>query len=85
MSVRIFKAQRPDSFEVVAYPKVYGEEQSAGRARSLPSVLERMVEYRRTVAWDVIFSVDRRDRHYYLVTERHWQDRQGCGSCQFPF
>jgi hypothetical protein len=53
--------------------------------RSLPSVLERTVEDRRTAAWDVIFSVDRPDRHYYLVTERHRQDRQGCRSCLFPF
>ncbi len=37
------------------------------------------------MAWDAVFSVDRPDRHYYLVTEGHWQDRQGCGSCQFAF
>ncbi len=85
LSVRIFKAQRPDSFEVVAYPKADREGQPAGRARPLPVVLERVVEDGRTVAWDAVFSVDRPDRHYYLVTEGHWQDRQGCGSDQFAF
>ncbi|MDQ4128909.1 MAG: hypothetical protein M3151_13350 [Actinomycetota bacterium] len=28
---------------------------------------------------DTVFTVERPDRHYYLVTEGHWQDRQGCG------
>lgn len=85
LSVRIFKAQRPDSFDVAAYPKADREGQPAGRALLLPVVLERVVKNGRTVAWDAVFSVNRPDRHYYLVTEGHWQDRQGCGNDQFAF
>jgi hypothetical protein len=44
-----------------------------------------VVEDGRTVVWDAVFSVNRPDRHYYLVTEGYWQDRQGCGSDQFAF
>ncbi len=85
LSVRIFKAQRPDSFEVVAFPRVDRDGNPAGRARTLPSTLERVVKDGRTVAWDAVFSVDRPDRHYYLVTEGHWQDREGCNADQFAF
>ena len=85
LSVRIFKPQRPDSFAVVANPKADDEGQPGGRAMTLPSTLERVVQNGRTVAWDAVFSVERPDRHYYLVTEGHWQDRQDCGVDQFTF
>lgn len=85
LSARIFKPQRPDSFEVVAYPKADKEGLPAGRARLLPVALERVVRDGRTVGWDAVFTVDRPDKNYYLATEGHWQDRQDCGRDQFAF
>ena len=85
LRVRIFKGQRPDSFEVAAYPKVGADGNPAGQRRMLRSRLRPVVEGGRTVAWDAGFSVNRADRDYYLITEGHWQDRQGCGNDQFAF
>ncbi len=80
LRVRILKSQRPDTFEVVAYPKADREGQPVGEGRQLRSTLGRVVEDGRTVAWEAVFSVNRPDRDYYLVTEGHWLDRQGCGA-----
>lgn len=85
LRVRIFKIQRPDTFEVVAYPKADRDDQPAGQGRTLRSTLRPVIEDDRTVAWDAVFSVERPDRDYYLVTEGHWQDTQGCGGDQFAF
>ena len=85
LRVRIFKIQRPDTFEVVADPRADRDGQPAGEGRTLSSPLKPVIEDDRTVAWDAVFSVDRPDRDYYLVTEGHWQDTQGCGSDQSAF
>jgi hypothetical protein len=85
LRVRILKSQRPDSFEVVAYPRADAEGQPAGQARQLPSTLKRVVVDGRTVAWDAVFSVNRPARDYYLITEGHWRDTEGCGNDQFAY
>ncbi len=82
LRVRIFKAQRPDFFSVAAYPKIDGHGNPSGQGRLLERTLKRVVIDGKTVAWDAVFSVDRPDRHYYLIGEGHWQDRQGCGGDQ---
>ena len=85
MRVRIFKIQRPDSFVVAAHSKLDRDGQPAGAAQTLRRTPVPVVEGGRTVAWDAVFSVNRPDRHYYLITEGHWQDTQGCGNDQFAF
>ncbi len=82
LRVRIFKAQRPDSFSVAAYPKIDGKGNPSGRRRLLERTLARVVRNGKTVAWDAVFSVDRPSRDYYLIGEGHWQDTQGCGGDQ---
>ena len=85
LRVRIFKVQRPDTFEVVAYAKANRDGQPIGEGRTLRSTLKPVIEDARTVAWDAVFFVDRPDRDYYLVTEGHWQDTQGCEGDQFAY
>lgn len=51
----------------------------------LERTLERVARDGKTVAWDAVFSVNRPSRDYYLITEGHWQDAQGCEGDQFAF
>ncbi len=76
--VRIFKSQRPDYFEITAYPALDEEGTPSGEGRLLNRSLERVVRDGKTVAWDAYFEVNRPDRDYYLVGEGHWKDREGC-------
>lgn len=79
LKVRIFKSQRPDSFEIAAYPELDKDGFPSGEGRLLNRDLERVVRDGKTVAWDAIFKVRRPDRDYYLVGEGHWKDREDCG------
>ncbi len=86
LRVRIYKKQQPDTFSIMAYPKVvqngdYWE--PSGQGRLLRSSLKPVVQDGRTVAWDAIFYVNRPDRDYYLVSEGHWKDVQGSGADQW--
>ena len=83
LRVRVSKAQRPGSFEIVAYRAVDEDGEPSGEARLLSRTLERVVVDGKTVGWDAVFSVKNPGRDYYLVSEGHWQDREGCGSDQF--
>ncbi len=47
--------------------------------------LERVVKDGKTVAWDAVFFVNRPGRDYYLISEGHWQDREGCGADQYAY
>jgi hypothetical protein len=84
--VRIFKAQRPDSFGVVTYRSLDGKGVPSGEGRPLGSTLKRVTRDGKTVAWDAVFSLNRASTNYYLVAEGHWQDREGCGGAdQYAF
>ncbi len=85
LRVRILKIQRPDSFSVAAYPRIDERGNPSGEGRMLARTLERVVRDGKTVAWDAVFSVNRPSRDYYLITEGHWQDTQGCEGDQFAF
>lgn len=85
LRVRISKAQRPDSFGIAAYKAVDGNGAPVGEGRPLKRSLERVVRGGETVAWDALFSVNRPARDYYLISEGHWRDREGCGGDQFAF
>lgn len=85
LSVRVSKAQRPDSFEVVAYKALDENGEPAGDGRPLKRSLERVVRGGETVAWDAVFTVKNPGRDYYLVSEGHWQDSDGCRGDQFAF
>lgn len=85
LRVRISKAQRPDSFGIAAYRAVDEDGNPSGEARLLKRSLERVVRDGKTVAWDAVFSVKSPARDYYLVSEGHWQDREGCNADQFAF
>lgn len=85
LRVRVSKSQRPDLFRVAAYRTVDKNGDPSGEARMLKRTLERVVVDGKTVAWDVVFSVNRPQRDYYLVTGGFWQDREGCGRDQFAY
>jgi hypothetical protein len=51
----------------------------------LRKTLKRVVRDGRTVAWDAVFRVGQPGRDYYLVTEGHWKDREGCDDDQFAY
>ncbi len=85
LRVRILKSQRPDSFEIAAYRTVDENGEPSGEGRLLNRTLERVVSDGKTVAWDARFSVKSPSRDYYLVTEGHWKDREGCDTDQFAF
>ena len=79
LRVRVSKVQRPDSFFMGAYREVDENGEPSGEARMLKRTLERVVVDGKTVAWDTVFSVNRPNRDYYLVTGGLWKDREGCG------
>ncbi len=85
LRVRISKAQRPDTFKISAYRTVDENGMPVGEGRLLERSLKRVVSDGKTVAWSAVFSVNRPDRDYYLVSEGHWQDREGCGGDQYAF
>lgn len=83
LRLKIFKSQRPDSFEIKAYRKVDENGLPVGVGRPLQRTLKPVVRDGKPVAWNAIFQVNRPSRHYYLVAEGHWKDKQGCRSEQF--
>ena len=85
LRVRISKAQRPDSFEIAAYHALDETGEPSGEARPLSRRLERVVRDGKTLGWDTVFSVKDAGRDYYLITEGHWQEREGCGGDQYAF
>lgn len=85
LRVRIFKAQRPDSFFVAAYREVDENGEPAGEAQMLKRTLGRVVRDGKTVAWDAVFSVNRPSRDYYLISGGLWHDTEGCDADQFAY
>jgi len=85
LRIRIFKSQKPDTFSITAYPRIDQEGVPSGQRRLLQSSLRRVVQDGQTVAWDVIFYVNRPERDYYLVSEGHWKDGQGSDSDQWAY
>ena len=85
LRVRIFKTQRPRSFDIVAYRRVNENEIPIGKGRALPVSLRRVLQDGETVAWDAVFRTDRPNRDYYLISEGHWKDVEGCGGGQYAF
>ena len=85
LRVRISKAQRPDSFDIIAYHALDEAGEPSGEARPLGRSLERVVRDGKTVGWDAVFSVKDAGRDYYLISEGHWREREGCGGDQYAF
>ncbi len=83
LRVRILKVQRPDSSKVAAYRAVDGNGVPTGKGQLPRKSLKPVVQDGRRIGWDAVFYVNRPGRDYYLVTEGHWKDRQGCGADQF--
>jgi len=87
--ITLRKPQRPDRFRIYAYSDVDQDGSPIGEAQRLSTSLERVVRDGRTVGWDVLFSVNRPGRHYYLNAEGQWnqvRDRKasyGQSSWQF--
>lgn len=80
LRVRIHKAQKPRSFEMV-------ETDESGQATGEVGIrLKPVVRDERTVAWDAVFRVDRPGAEYRLKAAGRWRDREGCGPVdQFAF
>ena len=70
---------------VRAYPKVDEDDYPVGKPQVLRTTLDPVVRGGKTVAWDARFRVSQPSRDYYLVTEGHWRDREGCGGDQYAF
>jgi hypothetical protein len=85
LRVRILKTQRPRSFDILAYKRVNENEIPIGKGRALPVTLRRVLQEGETVAWDAVFRVDRPNRDYYLISEGHWKDVEGCGGDQYAY
>lgn len=85
LHVRIFKAQRPDSFTVNAHRKVKDDGFPVGEPQPLRRTLEPVLRQGKRVAWDAKFRVNQPSRDYYLVTEGHWRDREGCDVDQYAY
>lgn len=85
LRVRILNANRPDSFRLTAYRSIDADNIPTGTAQVLPRTLEPVFREGRRVAWDAVFSAEQPGRHYYLVAEGHWEDREGCGGDQYAF
>lgn len=83
LHVRLLKSQKPDTFSIIAYPRIDQEGTPGGQGRLLRRSLKPVVQDGRTVAWDVVFYVNSPLRDYYLVSEGHWKDRQGSDSDQW--
>ena len=83
LRVRILKSHKPDTFSIIAYPRVDEKGALSGQGRQLSASFKPIVHDGRTVAWDVIFYVNRPLSDYYLVSEGHWKDRQGSDSDQW--
>lgn len=72
LKVRIQKSHKPRPFYLA-------EVDQNGEPRGEVNVLLKpVVRDERTVAWDAVFRVKRPSSDYYLETEGHWKDRQGC-------
>jgi len=83
LRIRVLKSHRPDTFSIIAYPKVNEKGVPSGQGRQLSTSFKPVVQDGRTVAWDVIFYVNRPLRDYYVVSEGHWKDSQGSDSDQW--
>jgi hypothetical protein len=84
LKMRIYKIQKPDTFSITAYSRLKGTgEPVSATGRLLETSLEAVIRDGRTVAWDVLFRVDRPDTDYYLVSEGHWKDRDCSNIDQF--
>jgi hypothetical protein len=83
LRVRILKSHKPDTFSIIAYPRVDEKGAPSGQGRQLSASFKPIVQDGRTLAWDVIFYVNRPMREYYLLNEGHWKDRQGSGNDQW--
>lgn len=79
LRVRIHKSQKPQHFYL---SKV---DENGTTIRQLRVRLDPVVRRGRTEAWDAIFRVSRPDSDYYLTTEGHWPDREGCNGDQYAF
>jgi hypothetical protein len=75
--ISLRKPQRPDKFRIYAYRDVDQDGFPIGDAQRLSTSLERVVRDGRTVGWDVLFSVNRPDRHYYLEAYGEWDYMRG--------
>jgi hypothetical protein len=80
LRVRIHKAQKPRSFEIM-------ETDESGQATGEVGIrLKPVVRDDRTVAWDAGFRLNRPDAEYRLKAAGLWRDREGCGPTdQFAF
>jgi hypothetical protein len=74
LRIRILKIQRPESFSVAAWRNVDENGELVGTGRQLRSSLRRVVQDGQTVAWDVVFRVNKPGRHYYLIAGGVWED-----------
>lgn len=84
--IRIRKPTRPTDFAVQAWPR-RGDEFTgpAGDPESLPVTLRRRMVDGKIVAWNVVFTVDQEDRHYFIRAGGFWPDEQGAEANQDAF
>ena len=68
LHIRLNKPQRPERFEIYAYPN----SKKLTRTK-LTRTLGRVERDGKTVGWDVYFRVKEPDRHYYLGTSGSWE------------
>jgi hypothetical protein len=75
LRIRISKPQRPDSFRIEAYPRLFNTGEGIpywDEEQRLKYSFSRVERDGKTVAWNVYFRVNEADRHYYLVVYGRW-------------
>jgi hypothetical protein len=73
LRVRIYKAQKPRSFEMVE------TDENGGATGEVSIGLKPVVREDRTVAWDAVIRAERPDSEYRMKATGWWRDREGCG------
>jgi hypothetical protein len=69
LKVRIYKSRMPQPFSIQEIDRS-GQPRGEVGTRMRPVVRDQ-----KTVAWDAVFTVDRPNTLYRLLSEGHWQDR----------
>ena len=75
LRIRINKPQRPASFRIEAYPRLFNTGEGIpywDEEQRLKYSFSRVERDGKTVAWNVYFRVNEADRHYYLVVYGRW-------------
>jgi hypothetical protein len=65
-------SERPDAFRLTRYHELDEDGQPAGEGKRVPRELRKVWKNGKLVAWDALFHLYTKDRHYYLTVDALW-------------